>query len=116
MLNFLSSVFHNVFRIECSYLFSTISLRIGALCIMGTLTESLKGCCVRKEPYKILLEAISDPPEENDGMSNNQSQATDEKKSQDISMHGVTVSEKGWCLSIKTFALSLLLPFYMENE
>ena len=48
---------------------------------MGTLTESLKGCCVRKEPYKILLEAISDPPEENDGMSNNQSQATDEKKS-----------------------------------
>ena len=71
---------------------------------MGTLTESLKGCCIRKEPYKVLLDRISDLPEENDGVSNNQSQEIDEKNRQDISMHGVTVSEKGWCFSITTFA------------
>ena len=76
---------------------------------MGTLIESLNVSCVRKEPYKILVEAISDPPEENDGMSNNQFQVIDEKMSQDISMHGVTVSEKGWCFSIKAFAPSLFL-------
>ena len=78
---------------------------------MGTLIESLKGSCVRKKPYKILLEAISDPLEENDGMPNNQSGAIDEKKFQGISMHGVTVSEKGCCFSIKTFAPFLLLLF-----
>ena len=66
---------------------------------MGTLTESLKGCCVREEPYKILVDPISDSPEENDGVSNNQTHEIDEKKPQDISMHGVTVSEKGWCFS-----------------
>ena len=91
------------------YLFSTISILIAGLCIMGTLIESLKVSCVRKEPYKILVEAISDPPEENDGMSNNQFQVIDEKMSQDISMHGVTVLEKGWCFSIKAFAPSLFL-------
>ena len=64
---------------------------------MGTLTESLKGCCVQKEPYKFLLEAISDLSDQNDGMPNNQSQAIDEKNFEDISMHGVTISEKGWC-------------------
>ena len=61
---------------------------------MGTLTESLKGCCVRKEPYNILVDPVIDPPEENDEMPNNQSQEIDEKKPQDISMHGVTVSDK----------------------
>ena len=97
-LNFLS-LFCNLFHFLFYCIFSTISFLIVALCIMGTLTESLKGCCVRKEPYKILVDPISDPPEENDGMPNNQSQETDEKKPQDISMHGVTVSEKGWCFS-----------------
>ena len=67
-----------------------MSFIIVALCIMGTLTESLKGCCVRKEPYKILVE------EENDGIIHNQSQEIDEKKPQDISMHGVSISEKGF--------------------
>ena len=99
------------FNFEFFDLFSTISILIVALCIMGTLTESLKGCCVRKEPYKFFLEAISDLSDPIDGMPNNQSQAIDEKNSEDISMHGVTVSEKGWCFSIKNFVPSLL--FYL---
>ena len=111
LLNSLLSLFHNVFHFEFSDLFSTISILIVALCIMGTLTESLKGCCVRKEPYKFFLEAISDLSDPIDGMPNNQSQAIDEKNSEDISMHGVTVSEKGWCFSIKNFVPSLL--FYL---
>ena len=62
---------------------------------MGTLTECLKGSCVRKNTYKILVEPTSDRLAENEVMSNNESQIVDEKKPHDISMHGVTVSEKG---------------------
>ena len=80
---------------------------------MGTLTESLKGCCVRKDSYKILVDPISDPPEENDGISNNQSQEIDEKKPQDISMHGVTVSEKGWCFCYDLSAFFVFFIYFL---
>ena len=87
---------------------------------MGTLTESLKDCCVRKEPYKILVDRISGLPEENDGVSNDQSQDIDGKNRQGISMHGVTVSEKGRRFCITNFAhhLSFLFiywPFHTKN-
>ena len=87
---------------------------------MGTLTESLKDCRVRKEPYKILVDRISGLPEENDGVSNDESQDIDGKNRQDISMHGVTVSEKGRRFCITNFAhyLSFLFiywPFHTEN-
>ena len=79
-----------------AWLFSTISFLIIAVCIIGTLTECLKGSCVRKESYKVLAESTIDLPEENAEVSINQSQVLDENKPQDISMHDVTVSEKGW--------------------
>ena len=62
---------------------------------MGTLTECLKGSCVRKNTYKVLVEPISDRLVEDEMISNNESQSLDEKKPHDISMHGVTISEKG---------------------
>ena len=77
-------------------LFSTISFLIITVCIIGTLAEFLKSSCVRKESYKVLEEPIIDLPEENQGVSVNQSHVTEESKPQDISMHDVTVSEKGW--------------------
>ena len=42
------------------------------------------------------MEPINDLPEENGGVSIDQSHVIDKNKPQDISMHDVTVSEKGW--------------------
>ena len=87
-------MFCNLFYDYVFYRFSTISFLIVAICLMGTLTEYVKGSIAQKEACKIIVEQISGIQEENNGISNGPSQDADEKEPQDISMHAVTISEK----------------------
>ena len=85
---------------------------------MGTLTECLKGSCLQKNTYKVLVEPANDRLAENETISNDESQNIDEKKPHDISMHGVTVSEKGKLQDYEASLLNiygeaLLLKFFI---
>ena len=59
------------------------------------------------------MEPINDLPEENGGVSINQSHVIDENKPPDISMHNVTVSEKGWWFVHSSILPHLLLSLFI---
>ena len=72
---------------------------------MGTLTDCVKDSCVQNHNYKVLVEPMDIRLGENEDITNNQSQGIDKKKPQVISMHNVTVSEKGKFIFVTGFYL-----------
>ena len=72
---------------------------------MGTLTDCVKDSCVQNHNYKVLVEPMDIRLGENEDITNNQSQVIDKKKPQVISMHNVTVSEKGKFIFVTGFYL-----------